>query len=71
MGVFEIRTSETLHNDEKIITIFFIFDENGDLKLQAAYVNLFTIEESITSVNILRSVISYYIFIIIILLIII
>ena len=55
MGVFEIRTSETLHNDEKIITIYFIFDENGNLKFEAAYVHLFTIEETIASVNILRS----------------
>ena len=56
MGAFEIRTSQTLYNDEKIVGIYIKFDENGDLKLVAAYVHLFTIDESISSVNILRSV---------------
>ena len=56
MGAFEIRTSATLNNDEKIIGIYFKFDEDGDLKLTASYVTTFTIEESIASVNILRLV---------------
>ena len=55
MGVFEIRTSETLHNDEEIIAIYIRFDDTGELKIMAAYVHLFTFYESIASVNILRS----------------
>ena len=54
IGIFEIRNTDTLHYDEKIVTIYLIFDENGELKLEAAYVHLFTIDESINSVNILR-----------------
>ena len=56
MGVFELRTSETLHDQEKIVAIYIRFDENGDLKIMAPYVHLFTFDESIASVNILRSV---------------
>ena len=63
MGAFEIRTSATLNNDEKIIGIYFKFDEDGDLKLTAAYVTTFTIEESIASVNILRLVYDIHIYI--------
>ena len=58
MGVFEIRNSETLQNDEKIVAIYIRFDEDletGDLKIMAPYVHLFTFNESIASVNILRS----------------
>ena len=56
MGAFEIRTSETLHNEEKIVAIYIRFEESGDLKIMAPYVHLFTLNESIASVNILRSV---------------
>ena len=55
-AAFEIRTSQTLYKDEKIVGIYIKFDENGDLKLVATYVHTFTIDESISSVNILRSV---------------
>ena len=49
MGVFELRTSETLHNEEKIVAIYIRFDESGDLKIMAPYVHLFTLNESISS----------------------
>ena len=55
MGVFEIKTSETLYNEEKIVAIYLRVDENGDLKIMAPYVHLFTFDVSIASVNILRS----------------
>ena len=59
MGVFELRTSETLNDDEKIVAIYIRFDESGDLKIMAPYVHLFTFKESIASVNILRSVLIF------------
>ena len=56
LGAFEIKTSETLDNDEQMVALFLKVDESGDLTFMASYVHLFTLNVSIDSVNILRIV---------------
>ena len=56
LGAFEIKTTETLHNDEKIVAIYFKVDKKGNLTFMASYVHLFKLNVSIASVNILRIV---------------
>ena len=56
LGAFEIKTTETLNDEEKIVAVYLRFDESGDLTIMASYVHLFHFNVSIASVNILRRV---------------
>ena len=59
LGAFEIRTTETLYSEEKIVTVCLSLDKSG-LTISAAYVHLFKLNVSIASVNILRIVCIFY-----------
>ena len=54
MGIFEIRTTETMESDNIISTIL-IADANGALNIRALDVQSFLLNDSIQYNNILRS----------------